>query len=187
MKVLSEYPEAKMTSTEQEETYQELVKKLDEGISTSSLLCFSQLSISTKPLIEFGWEHLLLSRIHGSWDYKSQKWLWFSLKNLPFIFILWKDKNENQQENTKKSLNNSTQNVKVYDSGVAGSTMHMLGMGCSSEALHNFEEGPPFTLQRLCEILLAARRIYPNLSKLALALEKVCLLIFDTLLNIMIC
>lgn len=40
------------------------------------------------------------------------------------------------------------------------------------EALHNFEEGPPFTLQRLCEILLAARHIYPNLSKLALALEK---------------
>lgn len=40
------------------------------------------------------------------------------------------------------------------------------------EALHNFEEGPPFTLQRLCEILLAARQIYPNLSKLALALEK---------------
>ncbi|KAJ6349651.1 hypothetical protein OIU77_007101 [Salix suchowensis] len=43
--VLSEYPEAKMTTTEQEETYQELVKKLDEGISTSSLLCFSMLSI----------------------------------------------------------------------------------------------------------------------------------------------
>lgn len=40
------------------------------------------------------------------------------------------------------------------------------------EALHNFEEGPPFTLQRLCEILLAARHLYPNLSKLALALEK---------------
>ncbi|KAL6122959.1 hypothetical protein ACLB2K_075483 [Fragaria x ananassa] len=40
------------------------------------------------------------------------------------------------------------------------------------EALHGFTEGPPFTLQRLCEILLDARRIYPNLSKLALALEK---------------
>uniref|UniRef100_A0A2P2JI68 Serine/threonine-protein phosphatase 4 regulatory subunit 2 n=1 Tax=Rhizophora mucronata TaxID=61149 RepID=A0A2P2JI68_RHIMU len=40
------------------------------------------------------------------------------------------------------------------------------------EALHGFDEGPPFTLQRLCEILLAARIIYPNLSKLALALEK---------------
>ncbi|KAG9136673.1 hypothetical protein Leryth_004462 [Lithospermum erythrorhizon] len=40
-------------------------------------------------------------------------------------------------------------------------------------ALDNFIEGPPFTLQRLCEILLVARDIYPNLSKLALALEKV--------------
>ncbi|XVF20442.1 hypothetical protein REPUB_Repub12eG0000800 [Reevesia pubescens] len=40
------------------------------------------------------------------------------------------------------------------------------------EELHCFIEGPPFTLQRICEILLAARSIYPNLSKLALALEK---------------
>ncbi|KAB2598889.1 serine/threonine-protein phosphatase 4 regulatory subunit 2-B-like [Pyrus ussuriensis x Pyrus communis] len=40
------------------------------------------------------------------------------------------------------------------------------------EALHSFTEGPPFTLQRLCEILLDAKRIYPNPSKLALALEK---------------
>ncbi|XP_021900138.1 serine/threonine-protein phosphatase 4 regulatory subunit 2-A isoform X1 [Carica papaya] len=40
------------------------------------------------------------------------------------------------------------------------------------EVLHSFDEGPPFTLQRLCEILLAAQSIYPNLSKLALALEK---------------
>ncbi|KAL5701409.1 hypothetical protein ACHQM5_026750 [Ranunculus cassubicifolius] len=40
------------------------------------------------------------------------------------------------------------------------------------EALFSFTEGPPFTLQRLCEILLAARTVYPNLSKLALALEK---------------
>ncbi|GAV85254.1 PPP4R2 domain-containing protein, partial [Cephalotus follicularis] len=40
------------------------------------------------------------------------------------------------------------------------------------EALLSFTEGPPFTLQRLCEILLAARSIYPSLSKLALALEK---------------
>ncbi|KAL3521750.1 hypothetical protein ACH5RR_019899 [Cinchona calisaya] len=40
------------------------------------------------------------------------------------------------------------------------------------DALQSFIEGPPFTLQRLCEILLAARTIYPNLSKLALALEK---------------
>lgn len=40
------------------------------------------------------------------------------------------------------------------------------------EALLSFIEGPPFTLQRICEILLDARGIYPNLSKLALALEK---------------
>lgn len=40
------------------------------------------------------------------------------------------------------------------------------------EALFNFIEGPPFTLQRLCEILLNAQTVYPNLSKLALALEK---------------
>lgn len=40
------------------------------------------------------------------------------------------------------------------------------------EALLSFVEGPPFTLQRLCEILVSARSIYPNLSKLALALEK---------------
>ncbi|XP_039000984.1 serine/threonine-protein phosphatase 4 regulatory subunit 2-like isoform X1 [Hibiscus syriacus] len=40
------------------------------------------------------------------------------------------------------------------------------------EELHCFIEGPPFTLQRICEILLAARSIYSKLSKLALALEK---------------
>ncbi|XP_058200205.1 uncharacterized protein LOC131315141 [Rhododendron vialii] len=40
------------------------------------------------------------------------------------------------------------------------------------EALLSFVEGPPFTLQRLCEILLSSRSIYSNLSKLALALEK---------------
>ncbi|XP_041013096.1 serine/threonine-protein phosphatase 4 regulatory subunit 2-like isoform X2 [Juglans microcarpa x Juglans regia] len=40
------------------------------------------------------------------------------------------------------------------------------------EALVSFVEGPPFTLQRLCEILLEARSVYPNISKLALALEK---------------
>uniref|UniRef100_A0A5B7C9K4 Putative serine/threonine-protein phosphatase 4 regulatory subunit 2-A n=1 Tax=Davidia involucrata TaxID=16924 RepID=A0A5B7C9K4_DAVIN len=40
------------------------------------------------------------------------------------------------------------------------------------DALHSFVEGPPFTLQRLCEILLTAQNIYTNLSKLALALEK---------------
>ncbi|CAN1182032.1 hypothetical protein LINPERHAP2_LOCUS35761 [Linum perenne] len=46
------------------------------------------------------------------------------------------------------------------------------GMLLYHAALHSFVDGPPFTLQRLCEILLAARSIYPNLSKLALALEK---------------
>eukprot|EP00262_Sarcandra_glabra_P006216 TRINITY_DN18344_c0_g1_i1.p1 TRINITY_DN18344_c0_g1~~TRINITY_DN18344_c0_g1_i1.p1 ORF type:complete len:266 (+),score=61.36 TRINITY_DN18344_c0_g1_i1:329-1126(+) len=40
------------------------------------------------------------------------------------------------------------------------------------EGLLSFIEGPPFTLQRLCEILLTPQSIYPNLSKLALALEK---------------
>ncbi|KAK9272803.1 hypothetical protein L1049_003181 [Liquidambar formosana] len=40
------------------------------------------------------------------------------------------------------------------------------------EVLCSFIEGPPFTLQRICEILLTAQSIYPNLSKLALALEK---------------
>ncbi|TMW84956.1 hypothetical protein EJD97_024072 [Solanum chilense] len=40
------------------------------------------------------------------------------------------------------------------------------------DALNSFVEGPPFTLQRLCEILLDARNIYSKLSKLALALEK---------------
>ncbi|WJX56247.1 hypothetical protein P8452_41920 [Trifolium repens] len=41
-----------------------------------------------------------------------------------------------------------------------------------NEALTCFIDGPPFTLQRVCEILLDAKNIYPNLSKLALALEK---------------
>ncbi|XP_006366892.1 serine/threonine-protein phosphatase 4 regulatory subunit 2 [Solanum tuberosum] len=40
------------------------------------------------------------------------------------------------------------------------------------DALNSFAEGPPFTLQRLCEILLDARNIYSKLTKLALALEK---------------
>ncbi|CAD6336854.1 unnamed protein product [Miscanthus lutarioriparius] len=39
-------------------------------------------------------------------------------------------------------------------------------------ALERFEEGPPFTLQRLCEILLDPKGTYTKLSKLALALEK---------------
>lgn len=40
------------------------------------------------------------------------------------------------------------------------------------EALLGFIEGPPFTLQRLCEILLNPKSTYQSLSKLALALEK---------------
>ncbi|KAJ7982694.1 Serine/threonine-protein phosphatase 4 regulatory subunit 2 [Quillaja saponaria] len=40
------------------------------------------------------------------------------------------------------------------------------------EALHSFVNGPPFTIQRISEILLDAQSIYPNLRKLALALEK---------------
>ncbi|KAH0461169.1 hypothetical protein IEQ34_008744 [Dendrobium chrysotoxum] len=40
------------------------------------------------------------------------------------------------------------------------------------EALLGFIEGPPFTLQRLCEILLNPKSTYRSLSKLALALEK---------------
>ncbi|XP_038977810.1 serine/threonine-protein phosphatase 4 regulatory subunit 2-like isoform X2 [Phoenix dactylifera] len=39
-------------------------------------------------------------------------------------------------------------------------------------ALLSFVEGPPFTLQRLCEILLNPKGTYTNLSKLALALQK---------------
>ncbi|XP_073142556.1 uncharacterized protein [Henckelia pumila] len=40
------------------------------------------------------------------------------------------------------------------------------------DALRSFDEGPPFTLQRLCEVLLSAQSIYPRLTKLILALEK---------------
>ncbi|KAI7728365.1 hypothetical protein M8C21_015279, partial [Ambrosia artemisiifolia] len=40
------------------------------------------------------------------------------------------------------------------------------------DALHSFVDGPPFTLQRLSEIMLDAQILYPDLSKLALALEK---------------
>ncbi|KAB8102204.1 hypothetical protein EE612_033550 [Oryza sativa] len=41
-----------------------------------------------------------------------------------------------------------------------------------NDALLRFEEGPPFTLQRLCEILLDPKGTYTKLPKLALALEK---------------
>ncbi|XP_071693717.1 uncharacterized protein [Rutidosis leptorrhynchoides] len=40
------------------------------------------------------------------------------------------------------------------------------------DALLSFVDGPPFTLQRICEIILDARSLYPNLSKFAFALEK---------------
>eukprot|EP00268_Persea_americana_P057710 TRINITY_DN692_c1_g2_i1.p1 TRINITY_DN692_c1_g2~~TRINITY_DN692_c1_g2_i1.p1 ORF type:complete len:264 (-),score=71.57 TRINITY_DN692_c1_g2_i1:234-1025(-) len=49
------------------------------------------------------------------------------------------------------------------------------------EALLSFIEGPPFTLQRICEILLTPQSIYSTLSKLALALEK-NLLVTSTLI-----
>ncbi|VAI73199.1 unnamed protein product [Triticum turgidum subsp. durum] len=45
-------------------------------------------------------------------------------------------------------------------------------LASSMMALLRFEEGPPFTLQRLCEILLDPKGTYTKLSKLALALEK---------------
>lgn len=41
-----------------------------------------------------------------------------------------------------------------------------------NEALLGFIEGPPFTVQRLCEILLNPKSTYRSLSKLTLALEK---------------
>lgn len=44
-----------------------------------------------------------------------------------------------------------------------------------NDALLRFEEGPPFTLQRLCEILLDPKGTYKKLSKLAWALEKTLL------------
>ncbi|KAL3565262.1 hypothetical protein D5086_033308, partial [Populus alba] len=40
------------------------------------------------------------------------------------------------------------------------------------EALHNFEEGPPFTLQRLCEIFVGSKTHLSKSLKAALALEK---------------
>jgi serine/threonine-protein phosphatase 4 regulatory subunit 2 len=41
--------------------------------------------------------------------------------------------------------------------------------------LKSFTDGAPFTLQRLCEILLNPRDRYPNLDKVALAFEKLLL------------
>eukprot|EP00252_Welwitschia_mirabilis_P000014 TRINITY_DN1000_c0_g1_i3.p1 TRINITY_DN1000_c0_g1~~TRINITY_DN1000_c0_g1_i3.p1 ORF type:complete len:223 (-),score=54.26 TRINITY_DN1000_c0_g1_i3:100-768(-) len=43
------------------------------------------------------------------------------------------------------------------------------------EALNCFIEGPPFTLQRLSELLLNSRNIYPDITKASLALEKTLL------------
>lgn len=48
------------------------------------------------------------------------------------------------------------------------------------QALDSFVEGPPFTVQRLCEILLKPQSIYPNIAKASLALEKI-LLVTSTL------
>lgn len=48
------------------------------------------------------------------------------------------------------------------------------------QALDSFVEGPPFTVQRLCEILLKPQSIYPNIAKVSLALEKI-LLVTSTL------
>lgn len=49
------------------------------------------------------------------------------------------------------------------------------------EGLDLFVDGPPFTLQRICELLLNPRLTYPNLDKVALAFEKV-LLVTSTVL-----
>ncbi|KAL0400475.1 UNVERIFIED_CONTAM: hypothetical protein Slati_4077400 [Sesamum latifolium] len=112
LKVLSEYPEAKMTNEQQiaslGETFQELVKRLDDGTSQSTYLSFTLFSLDAIVEVILG--------------YPIEAYL--SVISLRFA------------------------------------------------ALHSFDEGPPFTLQRLCEILLAARSIYPKLSKLSLALEK---------------
>lgn len=44
-----------------------------------------------------------------------------------------------------------------------------------TQSLDAFTEGPPFTLQRLCEILLDPEAFYPTLDKVALAFEKLLL------------
>lgn len=43
------------------------------------------------------------------------------------------------------------------------------------EGLDSFVDGPPFTLQRLCELLLNPGLTYPNIDKVALAFEKLLL------------
>eukprot|EP00873_Tetraselmis_striata_P035061 jgi/Tetstr1/455325/TSEL_042160.t1 len=44
-----------------------------------------------------------------------------------------------------------------------------------SAALDSFDQEPPFTIQRLCEVVLEPRKQYQKLDKLALALEKLLL------------
>ncbi|KAH7300337.1 hypothetical protein KP509_24G056800 [Ceratopteris richardii] len=43
------------------------------------------------------------------------------------------------------------------------------------ETLDAFVDGPPFTLQRFCELLLNPRQTYPNIDKVSLAFEKLLL------------
>jgi len=44
-----------------------------------------------------------------------------------------------------------------------------------TSGLDSFRDGAPFTIQRLCEVLLNPRDRYPNLDKVALAFEKLLL------------
>ncbi|KAI5071186.1 hypothetical protein GOP47_0013437 [Adiantum capillus-veneris] len=48
------------------------------------------------------------------------------------------------------------------------------------ECLDSFNDGPPFTLQRFCELLLNPGQTYPNVDKVSLAFEKL-LLVTSTL------
>lgn len=43
------------------------------------------------------------------------------------------------------------------------------------ESLDSFSDGPPFTLQRFCELLLNPRLTYPSIDKVSLAFEKLLL------------
>lgn len=56
----------------------------------------------------------------------------------------------------------------------AGETLNDL-KGQLLEALDLFVDGPPFTLQRLCELLLNPQVTYPNIDKASLAFEKLLL------------
>ncbi|CAK9868873.1 unnamed protein product [Sphagnum jensenii] len=57
---------------------------------------------------------------------------------------------------------------------ITGETFQQLQDRLDS-ALLLFTEGAPFTIQRLCEVLLNPRDAYPNLDKVALAFEKLLL------------